>query len=147
LTLDNIFNILVSFFDEFIVFNLNFMHYSDLKIYGLSIKLAGEIKKLVKTIPYHWNIKEVNQIIRSSDSVHSNITEGWGRRFYRRDYIKFLNYSLTSSDETQDHLVALYGGEHIIKDDYEKYWKSYKDLSVRILNFINYQKKRFNIKI
>ena len=123
------------------------MHYDELVIYQLSIKLAGEIKNLAKTIPYNWNIGEVNQIIRSSDSIHSNITEGWSRRFYRRDFIRFLSYSLGSSDETQSHLVALYQGKHIIEIDYKKYWKSYKDLSIKILNYINYQKKRFNIKI
>ena len=69
------------------------MHYDELVIYQLSIKLAGEIKNLAKTIPYNWNIGEVNQIIRSSDSIHSNITEGWSRRFYRRDFIRFLSYS------------------------------------------------------
>ena len=123
------------------------MHYDDLKIYQLAIKLAIEIKQLTEKIPYYWKIKEVSQIIESSDSIHSKIVEGWGRRFYRRDYIKFLNYSLASSDETQDHLIALHGGQHISKDDYEKYWRAYKDLSVRILNYINYQKKRFNITI
>ena len=109
--------------------------------------MASEINKLVKKNPYYWKNKETDQVIRSSDSIHSNIVEGWGRRFYGRDFIKFLNYSLSSSDETQDHLVALYNGKHIIKEDYKKYWKAYKDLSIRILNYINYQKKKHNIII
>ena len=79
------------------------MRYSDLRIHQLSIKLAGEIKELAKEIPYSWKIREIDQLLRSSDSIHANIVEGFGRRFYRRDFIRFLVYALASSDETQDH--------------------------------------------
>jgi four helix bundle protein len=52
--------------------------------------------------------EEGSQIRRSIKSVKSNIVEGYGRRRYKQDYIRFLTYSLASCDETTDHLETLY---------------------------------------
>jgi four helix bundle protein len=49
-----------------------------------------------------------SQIRRSSKSVKSNIVEGYGRKNYKADLLKFLRYSLASNDETLDHLDTLF---------------------------------------
>lgn len=49
-----------------------------------------------------------SQIRHSAKSVRSNIVEGYGRRRYKNDYIRFLTYALASNDETIDHLESLY---------------------------------------
>ena len=49
-----------------------------------------------------------SQIRRSSKSVRSNITEGYGRRNYKNEFIRFLTYSIASNDETIDHLETLF---------------------------------------
>ncbi len=49
-----------------------------------------------------------SQIRRSIKSVKSNIVEGYGRRRYKSDFIRFLTYSHASCDETIDHLETLY---------------------------------------
>ncbi|WP_245539737.1 four helix bundle protein [Psychroflexus tropicus] len=41
-------------------------------------------------------------------SVRSNIVEGYGRRRYKNDHIRFIVYALSSNDETVDHLEMLY---------------------------------------
>ena len=51
--------------------------------------------------------EEGSQIRRSSKSVVSNIVEGYGRRRYKADYIRFLTYALASCDETREHLELL----------------------------------------
>jgi len=48
------------------------------------------------------------QIRRSSKSVKATIVEGYGRKQYKAEFIKFLVYSLGSNDETIDHLENLY---------------------------------------
>ncbi len=48
-----------------------------------------------------------SQIRRSSDSVVTNIVEGYGRRRYKQDFIKFLTYSHASNLETLCHLEKL----------------------------------------
>jgi four helix bundle protein len=38
----------------------------------------------------------------------SNIVKGYGRRRYKQEFIKFIIYSLSSNDETIDHLETLF---------------------------------------
>lgn len=45
---------------------------------------------------------------RSSKSVKSNIVEGYGRRNYKQDFIRFLHFALASNNETIDHIETLY---------------------------------------
>ena len=52
--------------------------------------------------------EEGQQIRRSIKSVKSTIVEGFGRRRYKNDYIKFLTYAHASCDETIDHLETLF---------------------------------------
>lgn len=55
-------------------------------------------------------------------SVRSNIVEGYGRRFYKQDYIKFIIYALASNDETIDRLDILFETESLTDE------KLYKEL-------------------
>jgi four helix bundle protein len=52
--------------------------------------------------------EEGSQIRRSSKSISGNIVEGYGRRRYKNEFIKFLNYALATCDETRDHLEFLF---------------------------------------
>jgi len=117
-------------------------HYSELKIYQLSIQLNQEVSELVKTISYYWRVREVIQILNSSDSVSSNIVEGFSNRFYFNKFHHYLNIALGSSDETQKHLIALYRHKYISETDLNHYLSEYKCLSIKILNFINYLRRR-----
>ena len=45
-----------------------------------------------------------SQLRHSSDFVNSNTVEGYGRRVYKNDCIKFLIYSHASNDEAITHL-------------------------------------------
>jgi four helix bundle protein len=49
-----------------------------------------------------------SQIRRSAKSVRSNIVEGYGRRRYKQEYIRFLVFAQASNDETRDHLDSLF---------------------------------------
>src|SRR5258705_11559231 len=59
-------------------------------------------------LPKFEMFEEVAQIRRSSKSVKATIVEGYGRKRYKQEFIKFLVYSLGSNDETIDHLENLY---------------------------------------
>ena len=39
--------------------------------------------------------------------------EGYGRRNYKNDYIRFITFALASNDETIDHLETLYETESL----------------------------------
>lgn len=118
----------------------------DLLIHQIALQLAKEVHELVGAIPFNWKIKEVDDIKRSSSSVSSNISEGFSQRFYTKKFLLYLYIALGSSDETQDHLKKLYNNGHINSERASYYINSYKNLSIKILNLINYQRKRHNIR-
>jgi four helix bundle protein len=59
-------------------------------------------------LPKFEMYEEGSQIRRSSKSVKSNIVEGYGRRNYKNEYIRFITFALASNDETLDHLENLF---------------------------------------
>jgi four helix bundle protein len=85
-----------------------FMSYKNLEIWKLSREIVIEIHNMTLTLPKFEQFEEAQQIRRSSKSVRSTIVEGYGRRRYKNEFIKFLTYAQASNDETLDHLEILY---------------------------------------
>jgi four helix bundle protein len=84
------------------------MSYMKLDIWKEARNLTIEIHKMTLKLPSFEQYEEGQQIRRSSKSVRSNIVEGFGRRFYKQDFIRFIIYALSSNDETIDHLDILF---------------------------------------
>lgn len=84
------------------------MSYKNLEIWKLSRRLSVDIHKMSLDLPKFELYETGSQIRRSSKSVRSNIVEGYGRKRYKSDYIRFLTFALASNDETTDHLETLY---------------------------------------
>jgi four helix bundle protein len=84
------------------------MSYKKLEIWQLARELSIEIHKMTLALPKFEQFEEGQQIRRSAKTVRSCIVEGYGRRRYKADFIKFLIYSLSSNDETIDHLETLF---------------------------------------
>jgi four helix bundle protein len=90
------------------------MSYKKLVIWQKARELVIDIHKMtLKKLPQFELYEEGSQIRRSIKSVKSNIVEGYGRRRYKQDYLRFLTYSLASCDETTDHLETLYETESL----------------------------------
>src|SRR3982750_3434511 len=85
--------------------------YKDLEIYKESKRLAIEIHKISLSFPRFELYEEGGQIRRSSKAVTSAIVEGYGRRRYKADFIKFLIYAQSECDETILHLDFLFETE------------------------------------
>lgn len=84
------------------------MSYKKLEIWQLSRDLIIQIHSMSLNLPKFEQFEEAQQIRRSCKTIKSCIVEGYGRRRYKSDYIKFLIYALSSNDETLDHLETLY---------------------------------------
>lgn len=89
------------------------MSYKKLEIWQLSRELVIEIHKMSLELPKFEMYEEGSQIRRSSKSVKSNIVEGYGRRSYKNEYIRFITFALASNDETLDHLENLFETESL----------------------------------
>ena len=83
------------------------MSYKKLKIWSLAREISIDIHRMSLNLPRFELYETGSQIRRSSKSIRSNIVEGYGRRKYKNDYIRFLTYSHSSVLETRDHLEAL----------------------------------------
>ncbi|GAG83711.1 unnamed protein product [marine sediment metagenome] len=81
----------------------------------------------INNLPKYELYEEGSQIRRSSKSVKSTLVEGYGRRQYKQDFVKFLIYSLASNDETIDHLENLYRTKSL------KEVQIYEDLHKRLI--------------
>jgi four helix bundle protein len=113
------------------------MSYKKIEIWQLARELTIEIHKMTFTLPKFEQFEEAQQIRRSSKTVRSNIVEGYGRRRYKADFIKFLIYSLSSNDETIDHLETLFETESL-KDEtlYNSLHLKLELLGKKLNNFI-----------
>ncbi len=84
------------------------MSYKNLDIWKLAREVTIEVHQMTLMLPKFEMFEEGQQIRRSSKSVRSNIVEGYGRRNYKNEYIRFLIFSIASNDETRDHLELLF---------------------------------------
>jgi len=98
------------------------MSYKNLEIWKLADELVVEIHEMTLTkLPKFEMFEEGGQIRRSSKSVKSTIVEGYGRKRYKPEFIKFLVYSLGSNDETIDHLETLFKTKSLKDSDVYNY--------------------------
>jgi len=99
--------------------------YRDWPMYQLAFKLAVEIHRMSLQLPKYEMYEEGSQIRRSSKSIPANVAEGYGRRRYKNDYIKFLVYALASCDETRVHLDLLHKTNELPQKQYDYYTEQY----------------------
>jgi S23 ribosomal protein. len=84
------------------------MNYRNLEIWQLARELVISIHEMTLTkLPKFEMFEQGSQIRRAIKSVKSNIVEGYGRRRYKQDFVRFVDYALASCDEIADHLDTL----------------------------------------
>jgi len=114
-----------------------FQTYNDLEIYQLSHNLAIEIHKLSLRLPKFELYEEGSQLRRAAKAIPVNIVEGFGRRRYKKDFVRFLTFALASCDETKEHLKILYETESLTDNDiFMRFIPRYEELGRKIYNFI-----------
>ena len=122
------------------------LSYKKLEVWKSSKELAVDIQKMtLSKLPKFELYEEGGQIRRSIKSTKSNIVEGYGRRRYKQEYIKFLTYALASCDETTDHLETLYETKSL-KDAalYKDLHRRLEILGKKINRFIQMVEKQHN---
>ncbi len=121
------------------------MSYKKLQIWELSRTLVIDIHKMSLTLPNFEKFEVSSQIRRSMKSVKSNIVEGYGRRRYKQDFIRFIVYSLSSNDETIDHIETLYETGSLTDEKlFNDLHKRLTTLGIKINNFLQSVEKNHN---
>jgi four helix bundle protein len=74
--------------------------FRDLEIYQIAFALSKRVHIGSLKLPSFELYEQGSQVRRSSKSIIDQITEGYGRRRYKPEFIKFLIYAQSSCDET-----------------------------------------------
>lgn len=111
--------------------------YRDLEIFKVSYQLALESHHLSLKLPKFELYELGSQFRRSTKSVVFNITEGYGRKKYKADFVRFLVIAHASCDESIVQIMMLndlYPDEKYKNNLLEKY----QQLGGKINKFIKY---------
>ena len=99
--------------------------YKQLDVYQLAHKVGVDLHKFSLKLPKHELYETGSQLRRSSKSVSANIVEGYGRRRYKAEYIRFLIFAQASCDETYEWV-------EYIKDCYSDFESTSMELMAEI---------------
>lgn len=99
------------------------MSYKNLEIWRSAGKQSIFIHKISLTLPTFELYEKGAKIRRSSKSIRSNIVEGYGRRLYKQEYIRFLVFSNASALETIEQLKLLVENGSLPENRIKKFGK------------------------
>jgi four helix bundle protein len=108
--------------------------FTDLLCWQRTRVWSREIFERTQKNPFAKDQRLVEQINDSSESVMSNIAEGFGRGT-QNEFSTFLGYALGSLDETRSHLVAAYDRKYLEKDDYADLFREGLEIRKLIVKF------------
>jgi four helix bundle protein len=110
-------------------------NFTDLEIWKRARAWSKEIFWRTAEGQFARDQRLVVQINDSSESVMSNIAEGFGRGT-QEEFVVFLGYALGSLMETQSHLCAAYDRKYLTRDEFAKIYKTGTELRRMIIGFI-----------
>ena len=120
-------------------------NYQDLEVYQMSFDLFVKTHRFSVKLPKYETYELGSQIRCSADSVNSNIVEGYGRRRYKQDFIKFLVYAHASNDETINHLRKIAHIYPHLSEEALELESKYNILGAKLNRFIDYVVHKWKI--
>ena len=118
-------------------------NYKDLEIYQLAFNLSIKVHNLSLTLPKYELFEQGSQVRRSSKGIKDCICEGYGRRRYKQELIKFLVYAHASCDETISQLEMI-NTLHFKDNPIDELINEYNTLGKKINKYIQYVEKNWN---
>jgi len=111
------------------------MKLDELIVYQLSMSMAEEIWEIVMKWDYFTKDTIGKQLIRAADSIAANLSEGFGRFFYKEER-QFCYYSRGSLYETKTWLTKASNRGLINSNDFENFKKEINNIGVKLNNYI-----------
>lgn len=110
-------------------------NFTDLLIWKRARAWSKQIFVHTQERPFLHDQRLVVQINDSSESVMSNIAEGFGRGT-QEEFITFLGYAMGSLMETQSHLCAAYDRKYLTKNQFGGLYGEGNELRRMLVGFI-----------
>lgn len=117
--------------------------FRDLDIYKLAFELLIKVHRASLKLPDFELYEQGSQIRRSFKGVKDAIVEGYGRRKYKQDYIKFLTYAIASCDETLNHILTI-KTLYLERNDFNELEVEYEKLDKMINRYLQFVEKNWN---
>jgi four helix bundle protein len=113
--------------------------YRDLEIFREAKELAIRVHEMSLKLPKFEQYEEGSQLRRCSKAVVTLIVEGFGRRRYKGDYIRYLIMSHAECDEAIVHLDLKFETRSLVDEGlYEELKCQYEMLSRKINGFVKW---------
>ncbi|WP_350292340.1 four helix bundle protein [uncultured Croceitalea sp.] len=109
--------------------------FRDLKIWQKAMILVTKIYFKTTNFPKDEIYGLTSQIKRSSISIPSNIAEGYGRKG-KKDYLKFLNISMSSLFELQTQIEIAFNLKFLSKNDFDEIFDNTREIERMLSSFI-----------
>ena len=112
-------------------------------IHADAMLLYKKTHKLTQRLPGYEIYGLGSQARRASDSIVTNIVEGYGRKNYRNEFLRFLRISHASSLELVCHLEKISMVHESLSSEAVQLTHEVELLSKRIHHFIKYVDKHW----
>jgi four helix bundle protein len=110
--------------------------YKNLEIYKLSHDLGVGIHKFSLRLPKYELYEVGSQLRRASKSISANIVEGYGRRRYKAEFLRFLVFAQASCDETVEWLEYISDCYETLSDDSQQLLTKLDEIGKKLNRFI-----------
>ena len=111
--------------------------YKDLEIYRIAYELAIRVHRASLKMPHFELYEQGSQIRRSTKSIRDTIAEGYGRRRYKLEFVRYLVYSQASCDEATNQATSIIELYPLISE-FKDIQNDLDILGKKINNFISY---------
>ena len=112
------------------------MKLEELRVYQLSMSIAEKIWNIVINWDYFAKETIGKQLVKSADSVAANLSEGYGRFFYKESK-QFCYYSRGSLFETKTWLTKASNRGLIKSEEFDNFLNQIDNIGVKLNNYIN----------
>jgi four helix bundle protein len=111
------------------------MKLEELQVYQLAMDLGESIWEIVIVWNYFEKDTIGKQLVRAADSVAANLSEGFGRFFYKENK-QFCYYSRGSLFETKTWLTKAKNRKLITEDQFESFTKDIDLIGKKLNSYI-----------
>ena len=121
------------------------MKLEKLQVYQHDMEIAEKIWTIVINWDYFSKDTVGKQLIKAVDSVAANLSEGFGR-FYYKENKQFCYYSRGSLYETKTWLIKAYNRKLLDEEDFQMFRENIDKIGIRLNNYIKSIGKTKNAK-
>ena len=123
--------------------SIGYQNFEELELWKKVRLMKIELFDLVKQFPSEEKFRLIDQIIRSSRSVNTQIDEGHGRRTFP-DRIRFCVIARGSLSETLNHLIDAFDCKYINEQQLQYFRSKITEVEKLLNGYISWLEKQIS---